>query len=127
MRVILLIASALALIIAAASFWLLPNLSTRCPVNPQFDMMALAASLAIYRHDTGSFPTTAEGLAALAERPVGAAPGWHKRLDEVPRDPWGSSFVYRFPSPEDPERFELLSLGPDRVPSADDVRYRWRE
>jgi general secretion pathway protein G len=82
--------------------------------------------LIMYRDDTGRFPTSAEGLDALVKRPVGASTSSRKLLDEVPRDPWGTAFVYRFPSAEDPERFELLSLGPDRVPSADDVHYRWR-
>jgi general secretion pathway protein G len=83
-------------------------------------------TLTMYRDDTGRFPTSAEGLDVLVNRPAGASTSWRKLLDEVPRDPWDSAFIYRFPSPEDPERFELISLGPDRVPSADDVHYRWR-
>ena len=126
MRASLLFVSALTLAIGGGGFWLGPSLSTRCGGNPQLDMGALAPMLIMYRYDTGRFPTSAEGLQALVNRPVGAPMGWRKLLDEVPRDPWGNPFVYRFPTPEDPERFDLLSLGPDGVPSADDVHYRWR-
>ncbi len=125
MRVSLLYVPALALTVAGAWFWLRP-VSIQCGPYPQLDLMALARTLIVYRHDTGSFPTSAEGLDALVNRPAGAPTSWRKLLDEVPRDPWGTAFVYRFPSPEDPERFELLSLGPDHVPSADDLHYRWR-
>lgn len=127
MRITLLLASALAVMVAASWLWLARPLVIQCGPYPQLDMMALNMALSLYRHHTGSFPTTAEGLGILATRPAGAPPGWCKVLDEVPLDPWGSPYVYVFPSPGNPERFDLLSLGPDRVPSADDVRYRWRE
>jgi general secretion pathway protein G len=125
MRRPLLFALALVLAAAGAVLWIGPRLSTQCGPHPQGDLRALGLMLAIYRHDTGRFPSSAEGLDALVNPPTGAPSSWHKLLDEVPRDSWDSAFVYRFPSPEDPERFELLSLGPDRVPSADDVRYHW--
>jgi type II secretion system protein G len=126
MRVSLLCVPALALTVAGAWFWLGPSASTQCGPYPQLDMGALGAMLAIYRCDTGRFPPSAESLDALVNPPVGAPTSWRKLLDEVPRDPWGSAFVYHFPAAENSERFELFSLGPDRVPSADDVRYRWR-
>jgi oligopeptide/dipeptide ABC transporter ATP-binding protein len=40
--------------------------------------------------------------------------------DGVPEDPWGRRLEYRAPAGE--RRFELTSLGPDGVPSADDLR-----
>jgi hypothetical protein len=94
-----------------------PNLPLQCGPYPERDLKAIGLMLAIYCHDIGRFPNSAESLDALVSRPAGASSGWRKLLDEVPRDWWGGAFVYRFPSPEDLERFELLSLGPDGVPS----------
>jgi hypothetical protein len=78
----------------------------------------------------GRLPTPTEGLAVLVTAPTGAdAGGWRgPYLDpaEVPRDPWGSAYVYDL-RPDDPERpFTIHSRGPDGVSAtagtdADDV------
>jgi general secretion pathway protein G len=74
------------------------------------------AALDLYRLDTGAYPTTQQGLAALIANPDRAA-GWKgPYLDsrEVPKDPWGTAYVYRAPG----ERgdYDLISLGPDKAP-----------
>lgn len=74
---------------------------------------SLAAALQLYRIDAGRYPTTAEGLRALVERP-GSATTWNgpylaKR--EVPRDPWGRDYLYR--SPGQNGDFEIATLGAD--------------
>lgn len=74
------------------------------------------AALDLYRLDTGSYPTTQEGLAALLANP-GRVAGWRgPYLDtkEVPKDPWGTPYVYR--SPGERSAYELISLGADKAP-----------
>ncbi|WP_299044385.1 type II secretion system major pseudopilin GspG [uncultured Tateyamaria sp.] len=77
------------------------------------DMRAIAGALQLYRLDNGSYPTTAQGLNALAVRPV-TPPlprTWPQDgyLSVLPLDPWGTPYVYRL---ED-GRFDLISLGAD--------------
>ncbi len=73
---------------------------------------ALQKSLDQYRLDTGHYPNSEQGLAALlarpAEEPKWAGPYLAKAL---PKDPWGQEYVYRFPGEHG--EYDLLSLGRD--------------
>ncbi|WP_126446469.1 type II secretion system major pseudopilin GspG [Sulfuricystis multivorans] len=78
-------------------------------------MEALAKALDTYRLDTGHYPSAAQGLAALRERPAGEAKWNGPYLQkDVPADPWGRPYVYRVPGRKGD--YELLSLGRDGVP-----------
>lgn len=80
----------------------------------------LSAALDHYRMDNFSYPSSDQGLAALWAQPTsGPAPrGWKGPYvrKEVPLDPWGNPYVYRFPGEKNPQggaSFDLLSLGAD--------------
>lgn len=55
-------------------------------------------ALGAYKLDTGTFPTTEMGLAALRTAPPNM-PMWQGPYlpKEVPKDPWGRDYAYRFP------------------------------
>lgn len=76
---------------------------------------ALEKALDQYRIDTGRYPTTEQGLAALNTRPADAA-RWDgpylKRA--VPSDPWGKPYQYR--NPGEHGEIDLFSLGRDSQP-----------
>lgn len=75
---------------------------------------AFAKALDTYRLDTGSYPSTEEGLAALVERPANSAKWNGPYLQKaVPPDPWGRRYVYRAPGAT--SEFELISFGRDGV------------
>lgn len=81
------------------------------------DMKAIEQALNLYRLDTGTYPTTAQGLEALVHRPeTPPVPRGYKvdgYLERVPLDPWGRSFVYVYASGD--SRFLLRSYGADGV------------
>src|SRR5436853_7926034 len=59
---------------------------------------SLASALDLYFLDTGQYPSNAEGLNALVQRP--SNPGWngpYLRGTIVPNDPWGRPYIYRTP------------------------------
>ena len=63
-----------------------------------------------YRLDIGRYPTNEEGLQALRTRP-GSLEKWdgpYLRKD-VPLDPWGHPYVYRFPGQH--SDYDLMALG----------------
>src|SRR5947209_4729472 len=66
----------------------------------RMDVERLAGNLDIYKLDVGTYPTSDQGLRALISRPQGAERwnGPYLKGDKLPEDPWGHSFVYRFPS-----------------------------
>lgn len=76
---------------------------------------ALEKALDQYRLDTGHYPTTESGLAALVNRPT-SEPKWNGPYlrKDVPLDPWGKAYVYKQPG----ERgdYDVLSYGKDGQP-----------
>jgi len=66
-----------------------------------------------YALETGSIPSTQQGLAALTETPQGrGAP--YLSADKL-RDPWGNSFAYVEPGP-DGSAYQVISYGADGQP-----------
>ena len=81
----------------------------------QMELLALA--LDTYRLDTGSYPSSGQGLRALRERPTQppVPPNWRGPYlrKEVPLDPWGRPYEYRSPGRKNPDGFDLVTLGRD--------------
>jgi general secretion pathway protein G len=80
-------------------------------------MEMIASALEAYRLDNDAYPTTEQGLRALVKRAESApAPrdwrGPYLKRD-VPADPWGAPYVYRSPARDDPNGYDLLTLGRD--------------
>jgi general secretion pathway protein G len=76
-------------------------------------------ALGSYKLDTGTFPTTEQGLKALREKPADleqwAGPYLPK---DVPKDPWEHDYVYKFPGDHGDEP-DIISLGADGQPGGD--------
>jgi general secretion pathway protein G len=70
-------------------------------------------ALDLFYIDAGRYPTSAEGLAALSQRPPGvdAWNGPYVKGGSVPADPWGHPYVYR--SPGQHGNYDIVSLGAD--------------
>jgi len=66
-----------------------------------------------YRLDTGHYPTTEQGLAALVAAPPNE-PKWNGSYlaKSVPLDPWGRPYIYLSPG-EGGTDFDLMSFGKD--------------
>jgi len=69
----------------------------------------------LYNLDVGRFPSQQEGLQALVQPPASAR-GWngpYLKEREVPVDPWGNAYHYRYPD----EHGDVLiySLGADNA------------
>ena len=77
------------------------------------DLKGIEQALNLYRLDTGSYPTTAQGLDALVRRPeTPPVPRtWNPNgyLERLPVDPWGNPYVYVASG----GRFTLRSYGAD--------------
>lgn len=81
---------------------------------------ALGKALDQYRLDTGHYPTTEQGLAALMQKPTDEAKWQGPYLKKaVPQDPWGKPYVYKVPGEHNNE-YDLLSYGKDGQPGGKD-------
>lgn len=65
----------------------------------------------LLKQDTGKYPTTDQGIAALVEA------GY---MEEVPQDPWKNDFTYQSPGSHG-KKFEICSGGPDEESEDDDI------
>ena len=74
------------------------------------------SALDLYRLDTGSYPTTQQGLGALVRSP-GNVPGWkgpYIDSPNLPVDPWGNPYSYK--QPGEHGAYDLSTLGSDKAP-----------
>ena len=87
------------------------------------DIRSIGSALELYRLDNRQYPTTQQGLLALAKeptlapRPTNWANGGY--LPQVPVDPWGQDYIYR--SPGESGRYDIISLGADGKPGGEGV------
>ncbi len=74
-----------------------------------------------YKLDTSVYPTTEQGLQALRVNP-GSVPNWNGPYlpKDVPMDPWGKPFVYKYPGDHGDEP-DIISYGADGAPGGDSV------
>ena len=82
-------------------------------------MTSLFVALDSFEVDTGRYPASSEGLAALIVPPESTRTnGWrgpYLKKPENLKDRWGRAFVYQCPGVHNTNTFDLYSLGPDGV------------
>jgi general secretion pathway protein G len=77
------------------------------------DVAGLMQALKLYRLDNGRYPSSAQGLKALVERPTTPplANQWRSYLDRLPNDPWGNPYQYLSPGVHG--EVDVFSFGAD--------------
>ena len=87
-------------------------------------MESMETALKLYKLDSGTYPSTEQGLQALVEAPsVGEPPrnwreGGYLEKGKIPKDPWGNDYVYMSPGAHG--EYDLLSYGADGEPGGED-------
>lgn|GEM_PF-3204250 len=86
------------------------------------DATAIASAIELFAIETGSIPTSSQGLDILVKHPVHPESGmrWKQIMTKLPVDSWGNPFRYVPDCNAHPQKFRIISLGQDGVPSADD-------
>jgi general secretion pathway protein G len=76
----------------------------------------------MYKLNAGNFPTTAQGLKAMVEKPSSTPVPrrWVQVMSKIPLDPWDSPYGYRFPGKKRANEFEIISKGPDGMENTPD-------
>src|SRR3954451_18550432 len=76
-------------------------------------MQNFMTALGSYKLDTGLFPTTEQGLAALRLKPNDLNQ-WNGPYmpQDIPKDPWGHEYGYKYPG-EHGDEPEIISFGAD--------------
>lgn len=80
------------------------------------DIGAISQALKLYKLDNMRYPTTGQGLQALVKKPAGAPvpENWKGNgyLEKLPKDPWGSQYMYLQPGLHGD--VDIMSFGADR-------------
>lgn len=86
------------------------------------NMLSLHNALDFYQLQTGSFPTTKQGLKALIKKPtIAPVPSnWIPIRKQDSLDRWGRPYAYRYPGRKDPSKPEVYSLGADGIEGNED-------
>lgn len=94
-------------------------------------MNGIQQSINSFQLDCGFYPTTEQGLEALITAPTTGntcknydKEGYYSKK-QVPKDPWGSPFVYLSPGKANPPTYDLYSIGPDKQDGTDDDIKSW--
>jgi general secretion pathway protein G len=109
----LVVISIIALIMALVGPRVLHFLGDSKVKAAKIQIESLGSALDLYSLDTGHYPSTSEGLAALMQPPSGES-GWngpYLKSNAVPKDPWGRPFIYR--SPGEHGLYDIVSSGAD--------------
>lgn len=84
------------------------------------DIAGLTQALKLYRLDQGRYPSQAQGLKVLVEKPADAATSnWRAYLERLPNDPWGRPYQYLNPGANG--EVDVFSLGADGQPEGEGV------
>ena len=112
---LLVVLSILSLLAFIAVPQVLKYLSGAKTDTARIQVQNLAGTLDLYRLDVGSYPSEELGIRALIERPSDAERwnGPYLRKREMLIDPWGRSYMYRYPGEHG--EFDLYSLGADHA------------
>lgn len=93
---------------------------TQAKINvAKAQIAAFQTALSAYKLDTGTFPTTDQGLQALRVAPAGLS-NWNGPYlpKEIPMDPWGHPYAYKFPGDHGDEP-DIISYGADGQPGGE--------
>ncbi|MGB6411585.1 MAG: type II secretion system major pseudopilin GspG [Candidatus Deferrimicrobiaceae bacterium] len=78
-------------------------------------------ALQLFKLDNGFYPGTEQGIEALVRAPeIGRVPKNYRKggyLDRVPKDPWGTEYVYV--SPGTNGDYDITSYGADEAPGGE--------
>src|SRR3982751_7138953 len=75
------------------------------------DVQAIGTQLQLYESMNGFYPTTEQGLQALVTQPdKDPRPArWYQLFKEMPKDPWGNDYIFRYPGVKNPSGYDLFS------------------
>lgn len=84
---------------------------------------SISSPLLNFKSDMGRYPSTQEGLAVLIKPPNDEdAENWQgPYVFELPLDPWGNEYYYKYPGEHNTDSYDIWSMGPDGLSSEDDI------
>jgi general secretion pathway protein G len=94
----------------------------------QTQIANFGTALDAFEVDMGYYPKGKSGLNELFEQPRDAK-NWRGPYlkTEIPKDPWGNEYIYECPGKQNPNSYDLMSMGPDGRVGGDDDITNWQQ
>lgn len=116
-------------ILAAGSIYMLKgNVDVAKETRVDGDLQNIMTQLQLYEARNMRPPTTDQGLKALVEKPTTEPlpEKWTPLMEEVPKDPWGQEYKYRYPAQKSKKAYDVYSLGKDGAEGTEDDIGNWK-
>lgn len=124
---IMLVVTIIVVLMGAAIALLTGNVEVAQEQRVIGDIQSISTQLKLYETMNYFLPSTEQGIEALVKRPSSEPQPrrWKQLLKEMPLDPWGMEYQYRYPGTKNSGSFDLFSMGPDRKPNTEDDIGNW--
>ena len=124
----MLVLGIIALLLGFGSYAMVGTMDRAERGKVEADFKALTTALIEYKTVTRRYPSTAQGLDALVNRPTSAPKP--KRWERIMRpdgivDPWGNPYEYTYPGKHNPTDYDIFSVGKDGQPNTEDDLGNW--
>ncbi len=118
----LVVVTIIALFAAYAGLRLWPQADKARVTAARSQIESFMGAVGTYKMDVGVFPNSEQGLQSLRIAPQGVE-NWHGPYlaKDVPMDPWGHPYIYKFPGEQHPDEPEITSLGADGQPGGSGI------
>lgn len=117
-------------ILASGSIYLLKGqIDSAKDTRVDSDLQAIGLALQSYESRALRMPTTEQGLKALVEKPtIEPIPeNYRAFMEEMPKDPWGQEYKYRFPAQKSKKPYDVWSVGADAQDGTEDDMGNWKK
>ncbi len=124
---IMLVVAILVLLLATGFSYFGKTIGIGQDARLQADFASFDTRLKTYEMLNGFLPTTEQGLQALVTQPTTdpVPTKWYQQMEKLPKDPWGSDYIYEQPGKHNTDSFDIVSPGKDRIPNTADDRGNW--
>ncbi|MCB1276091.1 type II secretion system major pseudopilin GspG [Prosthecobacter sp.] len=117
-------------ILASGSIYLLKGqIDSAKDTRVDSDLQAIGLALQSYESRALRMPTTEQGLHALVEKPtIEPIPeNYRAFMEEMPKDPWGQEYKYRFPAQKSKKPYDVWTVGADGQDGTEDDIGNWKK
>jgi general secretion pathway protein G len=116
-------------ILAGGSIYMLKGLPEAAKEQRvESDLSTISAAIQAYEMRNMRPPTTDQGIKALVEKPTTEPipERWMAFSEDIPKDPWGQEYKYRYPAQKSKKSFDVWSVGADGQDGTADDLGNWK-
>lgn len=126
---IVIVLTIISILASGAIYMLKGNVDVAQETRVEGDIQSIATQIQLYEARNMRPPTTEQGIKALVEKPTTEPlpERWTQLLEEVPKDPWGQDYKYRYPATKSKKSYDLYSVGKDGVEGNEDDIGNWKK